>query len=141
MTKIRYGDEQQHPLTVVYREAKPRPLIGHDRPRGLDPNPGRWPNRSTLTFEQAAQFGRAPAWVREALGAELGAWYGAESRRLSAEHERLARDAAQEGRGRIVVRSDALRKRQRARYHADAWAGLLNVNVDGVREMQNGLGG
>jgi hypothetical protein len=37
--------------------------------------------------------------------------------------------------------SDALRKRQRPGYHADAWAGLLNVDVDGVLEMRSGVGG
>ncbi|WP_138733085.1 hypothetical protein [Modestobacter excelsi] len=141
MTEIRYGNEQKHPLTVDYREAQPGPLTGPDRPLTLDPDPGRWPHPSTLTFDQAAQVGTAPARVREALGAELGAWYGTESRRLSADHERLARDAAMEDRGRVVVSSDALRQRQRARHHADAWAGLLNVSVDGVQEMRNGVGG
>ena len=141
MAQIRYGDLEQHPMTVAYREAKPRPLTGPDRPLGLDPDPGRWPHPRSLTFDQALQVGRAPAWVRESLGAELGAWYGAEGRRLSAEHQRLASDAAEEGRGRIVASSDALRKRQRARYHADAWSGLLNVNVDGVQELRMGIGG
>ncbi|MGK5112789.1 hypothetical protein [Geodermatophilus sp. CPCC 205506] len=136
MIEIRYGDREQHSMTVDYRKAEPRGLTGPDRPLGLDPDPGRWPHPSTLTFDQAAHLGRAPAWVREALGAELGAWYGAESRRLSAEHERLARDAAEEGRGRILASSDALRKRQRARYHADAWANLLSVNVPGILEMR-----
>jgi hypothetical protein len=141
MTKIRYGDEQQHPLTVAYRKAEPRPLTNPNRPLGLDPDPGRWPHPSTLGFDQAVQVGRAPASVREALGAELGTWYGAEARSLAAEHEQLARDAAAEGRGRIVVSSDALRKRQRARYHADAWAGMLNVAVPGVQELRMGMGG
>ena len=141
MTDIRYGDREQHPLTIRYGDANSQALTGSDRPLGLDPDPGRWPHPSTLTFDQSVQVGRASSSVRETLGAELGAWYGAESRRLSAEHQRVVRDAAEEGRGRIVVSSDALRKRQQARYHADAWASLLNVNVDGVREMQNGLGG
>ncbi|SFF11714.1 hypothetical protein [Blastococcus tunisiensis] len=101
MTAIRFGDHTQHPLTVAYREATPRPLNGADRPLGLDPDPGRWPHPSTLTFDEAAHLGRAPAWVREALGAELGAWYGAESRRMSAEHERLVRDPR--GRGRYTM--------------------------------------
>lgn len=141
MTEIRYGDREQHSPTVDYRKAEPRGLTGPDRPLGLDPDPGLWPHPSTLTFDQAAQVGRAAGWVREALGVELGTWYGAEGRRLSAEHERLAHNAAHEGRGRILASSDALRRRQKARYHADAWAGLLNVNVAGVREMQDGLGG
>ena len=141
MTEIHYGDSEQHPLAVTYGGAKPRPLTGSDRPLGLDPDPGRWPHPSTLTFDQAAQIGMAPASVREALGAELAAWHGAEHRRLTAEHERLAREAAEEGRGRIVLSSDALRQRQRARHHADAWARVLNVAVPGVQELQMGIGG
>jgi hypothetical protein len=141
MIEISYGDREQHPPTVAYRDAMPGPLSGPDRPLGLNPDPGRWPHPSVMTFQESVKVGRAPASAREALGVELGAWYGAESRRLSAEHEALVRDAAAEGRGRILVSSDALRKRQRARYHADAWARVLNVNVPGVLEVRNGVGG
>ena len=141
MTTIRYGDRDPHPLTVEFDAAPPRPLTGPDRPLGLDPDPGRWPHPSPLTYDQSVQVGGAATWVREALGAELGAWYGSEGRRLSGEHERLVRDAAEEGRGRIVVSSDALRRRQQVRHHADAWARLLNVTVPGVLEVRMGMGG